>query len=453
MSDHRIQMGDAATTCRGGAYCGSPAAAEMTRPGASTVHLAAGSGQLGLYDLQQPDVIADPRPWQRALLAADGACWDSTARSWLVGRHADVSRLLADPRLSAVTDHSRSATYAPAAMRHLFPLLDAHVSFMDPPDHTRLRRLLADPFKPRHVRALEGFITAAVAAALDRAATTGCVDIVADLAYPIPLQVIGHLLDLDDVDLPTLRRWSNAWGDVVAAPGHLPTGDTDPLFDDVNELIAHLRHTVAAHRARPRDTVTGLLVAAADAGQISEVDLIANLMMLVTAGHETTANLIANAVAALLDRPRLADRLRRDPQLLPAAVDELARLHPPTQYTARTALADIDIGGQQIPAGSSLVLMLAAANHDPRAFPDPDTVRLDRPATPRHVAFGGGPHFCFGAPLARLEIRLALHQLLTRYADLRPAGQRQWRPNPNLRGLAVLPATLRPCNPADGGMP
>jgi len=415
---------------------------------------AAGAGRLGLYDLQRPEILADPWPVYRSLLAVDGPFWDPTVRSWLVSRHADVSRLLTDRRLSVVMDHQRVARVAPAAMRHWYPVLDAHVSFVDPPRHTRLRSVLAGPFKPGVVAGLDGYIADAVDAALDRAAGAGRMDVVTDLAYPIPLRVMRHLLGLDWVDLPTLRRWSNAWGEVVAAPAHLPTGDTGQLVADVDALIGFLREVVAEHRASPRDTVTGLLVRAAADGLLTEDEVIAGLMMLVTAGHETTANLISNIVAALVDDPQLAGLLcRTSPDLLATAVDELARVYSPTQYTARTTVVDINIGGRPIPAGNSVVLMLAAANRDPDVFPDPDAVRLDRPATPQHVAFGLGPHFCFGAPLARLEARLAVGRLLARCADLQPAGDRRWRPNANLRGLDTLPITFRPCRPADGGTP
>jgi cytochrome P450 len=328
-------------------------------------------------------------------------------------------------------------------MRDIFALLDAHVSFVDPPEHTRMRQILGEPFKPRHVTALAEWIAAAVDAVLARCAGTGRMDVVADLSLPIPLQVIRHLLGMEEVELATLHRWSTAWGQVVAAPGHLPTGDTRQLRADLDDLIASLHATVAAHRAGPRDTVTGLLTRAADDGRLGEVELIANLMMLVTAGQETTGNLISNAVAALLDRPDLAHRLRTRPELLPVAVDELARVYPPTQYTVRTARTAIDVGGRRIEAGQSVVLMLAAANRDPAAFADPDAVRLDRPARPRPLAFGHGPHFCFGAPLARLETRLVLAGLLARCTELRSAGEPRWRANGNLRGLAALPITFR----------
>ncbi len=397
-----------------------------------------------LYDLQRPEVIADPWPWYRSLQHTDGPYWDSTTRVWLVSRHADVVRLLADPHMSAVTDHARAARFAPTAMRHLFTLLDAHVSFLDPPGHTRLRAVLADPFRRNRVHRLQSYIAAAVDAILGHAATAGGLEVMADLASTIPLLVVRHLLGLDGVDLPTLRRWSHAWGDVVAAPGHLPTGDTGQLLADVNDLIEHLHQVVSAHRAQSRDTVTAPLVRAADDGRLTETELIANLMMLVTAGHETTANLIGNAVAALIDHPGLANRLRHAPDLLPAGVDEVARLYPPTQYTVRTTRADLRLADAQLEAGQAVVLLLAAANRDPAAFSDPDTLRLDRPPKPQQVAFGHGPHFCFGAPLARLETQLVLAGLLARCTGLRPAGPRTWRLNGNLRGLASLPVAFTP---------
>ncbi len=397
---------------------------------------------VSLLDLHRPESIADPWPLYRRLLATDGACWDPGVRSWLVARHADVSRLLDDRRLSAGTDHERAARYAPPDLRYIFPLLDGHVSFVDPPDHGRLRRVLGEPFRPRQLAALAGWVGTLVDRVLVRAARTGRLDVVADLSLPVPLQVIRQLLGMEDVDLSILHRWSTAWGHVVAAPGHLPTGDTRQLRQDLDDLVAGVRAAVAAHRARPRPTVTGLLVRAADEGRLTDAELLGNLMMLVTAGQETTGNLISNAVAAVVDDPALAARLRAAPELLPAAVDELARLHPPTQYTVRTAGTGLDAGGRRIEPGHSVVLLLAAANRDPAAFPDPDTARLDRPARPRPVTFGHGPHFCFGAPLARMETELILERLLARSGDLRPAGERRWRANGNLRGLATLPISL-----------
>lgn len=395
-----------------------------------------------LFELQRPELIADPWPLYRQLLENEGPHWDRSVRSWLVARHADVSRLLDDRRLSAVTNHERAAQFGPPELSHIFPLLDSHVSFVDSPDHNRIRNVVGDPFKPRQISALTERIRSAVESAIAACADAGRMDVVADLSLPIPLGVIRHLLGMEQVELTSIHRWSTAWGSVVASPGHLPTGDTVQLRADLDEMLAALHETVAAHRLRRggnKGTVTEILTDAADRGTLSENELIGNLMMLVTAGQETTGNLISNAVAALLDMPGLAQQLRTKPELIPAAVEELGRLYPPTQYTVRTTQAAIVVAGTQIEAGQNVVLMLAAANRDPAAFASPDTVQLDRPAKPRPVTFGHGQHFCFGAPLARLETQLVVASLLAQCTDMRPAGERRWRANGNLRGLAALP--------------
>src|SRR5690349_16414237 len=171
--------------------------------------------QPSLYDLQRPESIENPWPLYQRLLEFDGPYWDRSVRSWLVSRHADVSRLLDDRRLSATTNHERSAAYAPPEIRHIFPLLDAHVSFVDAPDHTRMRQVLGEPFKPRHIQALADWIGGLVAAKLDLLGRDGRMDVVAELSLPVPLEVIRHLLGMEEVDLATLHRWSTAWGQVV----------------------------------------------------------------------------------------------------------------------------------------------------------------------------------------------------------------------------------------------
>jgi cytochrome P450 len=408
-----------------------------------------------LYDLSRPEITADPWQWYAHLRALGPVVRDRATGSWLVTRHADVTAVLADKaRFTVFMDHKARASQAPAAMRQAFFYLDRIIAFVDAPDHSRQRSALAGPFTRPNVQDLNHLVTGLVDAALDRVATSGRMDVVADLAARIPLQVISHLLGCDqtddEVDLDTLRRWSAAWGTVVAAPGHIPAGPSrDRVLADVDDLIAYLKTLVAAHRAaprvgKPRDTVTSALVRAADAGVLDEDELVGNLMMLLAAGNETTTNLISNTVAALIDHPWLPHQLRGQPDLVPQAVEELARRDPPNQYTARIACTDVDLHGHRIPAGQSVVLMLAAANRDPAAFPDPDALKLDRPTTPRHVGFGHGAHYCFGAPLARLETQQVLARVLTRCPDLQPTGPRRWRGNPNLRGLAELPVRFGP---------
>ncbi len=397
-----------------------------------------------LYDLTRPEVIADPWPWYADLRARGPVLWDPYTGSWLITRYADITAVLAHRDAFTVwMDHQRRAETAPPAMRRAFCYLDRIVAFVEAADHTRLRRVLAGPFGPASIAGLDAEVAALVTDALDRVVADAAMEVVADLASRVPLQVISRLLGCQDVDLATLRRWSAAWGTVIAAPGHL-LFDADQILADVDELIDYLTGLVAAHRARPRGTVTSALAAAAEAGDLDHDEVVGNLMMLLAAGNETTANVIANAVAALADMPPLADLLRGASGLLPTAVEELSRLYPSNQYTARIARTAQTIHGHPIAAGQSVVLMLACANRDPDAFGNPDAVLLDRPATPRHLGFGHGPHYCFGAALARLEIRHVMQGVLARCLDLRPAGSREWRANPNLRGLATLPVTFRP---------
>lgn len=398
--------------------------------------------ELTLYRLQQPEVIASPWSYYARLQTAAPVHFDPYLQSWLLSRHADVAAVLADARFSVEMQHeSRLVPLVPddESLKRAFRYLDRHISFVDPPEHTRIRATLAAPFKPRHVRLLEGWVSEVVDDTLQELRRTETPDVVRDLAAPVPLRVIAEMLGLDGVELMTVRRWSTAWGDLVGAPGHLPTGNREPLLAIVDELVERLKELVADHRRTGRrDTVTGALVQAVAAGELTEDELVSNLLILLTAGNETTTNLITNSILALIGDPDLWAHLSADPTLLPAAIEELARVHPSTQYTARRALEDVEIGGHEIRRGQSVVLMLAAANRDPDVFDDPDAIRLDRPNTRRHLAFGNGPHFCFGAPLARLEIRLVLDGLLS--SDrLELAGPMTWRLNSNLRGLASLP--------------
>jgi cytochrome P450 len=398
--------------------------------------------ELSLRSLQRPEVIASPWSFYARLRREAPVHFDPCLQSWLLTRHADVASALADPRFSAELRHETrpgGLVAAQASMHRALRYLDRHVSFADPPTHTRLRGALAPPLRPGHVRLLERCVAVVVAEALDELDAAAAPDAIDQLAARVPLRVIQQLLGLDGVSLSTLRRWSNAWGDVVAAPGHIPTADRAEVMKAVDELVDGLCELVAEHRRDPsRASITGALVGAVADGALSEDELIANLMMLVTAGSETTANLIGSAVLELTRNAALWERLRADRTLLGAAVEELARVHPPTQYTARTALEDVEVGGQPIARGQTVVLILAAANRDPDVFGQPDVVWVERPNTHRHVAFGQGAHRCFGAPLARMETRLVLDGLLDGERPV-AAGPSRWRLNANLRGLDSLP--------------
>ncbi|MFD0576194.1 cytochrome P450 [Dactylosporangium darangshiense] len=382
---------------------------------------------LGLFHLQLPEVIADPVGFYAELLDA-GPVVDPLTGAWLVARHHDVQLLLTHPASSVRMDHAGAlARFPGAGLRTAFDALDLHVSFADPPEHGRLRRALAEPVQVRHVRT-------GLAAAIDQAVTTtfddlpparpgthaGRVDVVAAIAARVPIAVTAHLLGMDDVDLATVRRWSLAWGDVVAAPGHVPTTGRAEVLQAVDELVTYLRDLVTRHEQQPGGTMVDHLVSLIHTGVLSRDEVIANLMMITTAGSETTTNLISAVIMSLADDADLWSLVRREPNLIGEMIEELGRLHPPTQYTARRMTERVVLAsGAVIPAGATVVLMLAAANRDPVAFPAPHEIRLDRTGV-RPLTYGHGPHHCFGAPLAQFEAHRTVLELATRYRLLAP---------------------------------
>jgi cytochrome P450 len=346
---------------------------------------------------------------------------------WFVLGHADVTALLRDPRLS--TDESRAATEADvddgAKKRSLL--------FLDPPDHTRLRSLVARAFTPRRIDALRPMIeqsTAALVAKLD-----GTVDLVDAFAYPLPVRVICRLLGVPDVDEPRFHPWSRALTRSLD-PSILRTPEDDDAIAVAQiELTDYLTALLEERRRHPGDDVLSTL-ATTEATEDEILDLAALLLI---AGHETTVNLIANGVLALLQHPDQIAGVRADPL---TAVDELLRYDSPVQLTQRIVLEDLEVAGQPVRAGDELVLVLGAANRDPAAFDDPNRLDVARDAR-RHVSFGGGVHHCLGATLARLEGAIAIDGLLTAFPNLQLAGEPVRRPTFTLRGVEHLPVDLR----------
>ncbi|MGI5243293.1 cytochrome P450 [Dactylosporangium sp. CA-139066] len=407
--------------------------------------------RLSLMQLQLPDTIADPTGFYRRLLDA-GPVFDPLVGAWLVSRHADVQALLASRSTTVRMDHAGALDRFPGAgLDEVFAALDLHVSFVDGDCHRRVRRVLAEPIQVRQVRTrLAEPVRRAVGAAVDDLAGQPAVDLVGGFAARIPIDVTRHLLALPaDIDTATVRRWSLAWGDVVAAPGHVPTTGRAATLATAAELAAFLRGHVADRERAPGTAVIDALVASMHRGQISREALVANLMMLLTAGNETTTNLLSAVLMVLADEPALWAIVRDDPDQVADVVTELGRLHPPTQYTARRLTEPVTLStGETLAAGASVVLMLAAAGRDPLAFPDPGRILLDRTTdrpdgrAAHPVTFGYGAHACFGAPLARFEVETAVRELAARTERLRPRPGRAWRHNANLRGLERLPVQL-----------
>jgi cytochrome P450 len=357
---------------------------------------------------------------------------------WLVTRHADVDLALRDPRLSKRRPQTAEL---PDAMGQI---LGRQLLAQDPPDHTRLRRLVSQAFTPRLVAAMEPRIQHIADALLDRVAGKYRLDLIDDYAYPLPLTVIAELLGIPADDHEPFRRWSDAAValDIPGVP--VPQWREDAMV----EFVGYLRELFARKRREPADDlVSGLLHAAEGGDVLSGDELLAMVWLLIVAGHETTVNLIGNGMLALLRHPAQLAMLRADPALLPAAVEELLRYDGPVETsTPRFSTAEVDLPGGTIPAGQPVLIVLASANRDEDRFADPDVLDLRRADT-RHLAFGKGIHYCLGAPLARMEGRIAIGTALRRLPGLRPdipLDELAWRPSLLMRGLRSFPVAFGP---------
>jgi cytochrome P450 len=317
--------------------------------------------------------------------------------------------------------------------------------FLDPPDHTRLRQLVSKAFVPKVVKALEPDIVALVDAQLDKVAEAGRFEVIDDLAHPLPVAVICRLLGVPIEDEPMFSRASAVLAEALD-PVFSFTGehheDADEMFDAGEWLRGYLRELIARRRSAPGDDLMSALIHVEESGdQLSEDEVIATCNLLLIAGHETTVNLIANAILAMLRHPTQWAALSADPQRVSAVVEETLRYDPPVQLVGRIAGDDITIGSASVPKGDVMMLLLAAAHRDPAAFAAPDTFDPDREAI-RHLGFGKGPHFCLGAPLARLEAAIALTRVTERFPHARLTGEPQYKPNLTLRGMASLEVTI-----------
>ncbi len=362
-------------------------------------------------------------------------------QAWLVTRYDAAvdalkdSRLAKDRRRAPVPGAEPRPGWVPPLVR---PLL-SNMLDLDDPDHARLRLLVHQAFTPRRIDALHGRIAALTDDLLDAAAGRGRIDVVADVALPLPATVIAELLGVPAADQRRFHHWSNAMTSVTS------TADGLRALPAIWSLARYLRRLIATRRADPRDDlISDLISAHAEGDRLSEDELLAMVILLLTAGHETTVNLIAGGTLALAQHPDQADRLRADPALIGPAVEELLRFTSPVAFaTERYATEPLEIAGTAVTPGDLVLVGLAAANRDERHFADPD--RLDLGRTPnRHLAFGQGGHYCLGAPLARLEARIAFPALLTRRPELRlavPPERLRWKRGLFLRGPEYLPLT------------
>lgn len=397
------------------------------------------------YDPKSADVIADPFPILRRLQAEEPVHWSPILRAWVLTRYADVKASLSDARLSAdrITPFLRHERRdGMTAIQELAKALGLWALFTDPPRHTRLRGPMTRVLTPRSIERLRPRVQEIVDELLDRVAPDGRIDLIRDLANPLPVAVIGELLGVPAEDRPRLKAWSDDLagfiGSAVASPDKYARAAQSVL--QMNEYFGRL---LARRRAEPRrDVVSALLVAGEAPDALTDDEIVATCVLLLFAGHETTSNLIGNGVIALLRNRDQYEAWRKDPALTPSAVEELTRYDGPGQGLVRVAAASVEINGATLEKGSRVFLMINAANRDPREFREPDALRLARRDN-HHLTFGYGAHFCAGAPLARLEAQIALPTILGRLQNLDFATERlEWTDSLIFRGVTSLPLSF-----------
>ena len=396
------------------------------------------------FDPFDPRHRADPFPAYRALLDEAPVWWNEKFGEWVFSRYADCEAILRDPRWSSNPEHivhrkELGEMDLRAAMRDI----DAAILlFMDPPDHTRLRRLVSQAFTPRSVEKLRPRIQQLVDDILAGIAADGEVELMSALAYPLPVTVICEMLGVPAGDRALFGPWSSDASRLL--DGDMDSETANRGVVAVMQLINYLNDLFEERRRGPRDDLLSALLAAEEEGdKLREAELRTVVVLLFIAGHETTMNLIGNGTLALLRDPDQLARLRGDPGLDAAAVEELLRYDGPVHFTARVATEDIEVGGQEVPKGWQAVTLLAAANRDPARFDDPDRLDLGRPDN-RHLTFSSGIHHCLGAALARVEGQIAIGSLVRSFPGLALADpDPPYRDHVVLRGLQELRLSLR----------
>lgn len=405
---------------------------------------------LSLETLRAPEVRANPYPFYARLRTEVPIHWDAAAGldgGWVLTRHADVMAALRDPRVTAERMEPPEGTdWLPEAYREagrqVFRAMPHQLLFLDPPDHTRLRGLVSKAFTPRLVEALRPRIVALASELLDPIQQAGRAEIISELAYPLPAIVIAELLGVPVEDREQFIRWSSDFGGFLDG-SNLTMEQAMMALQGVSDFMDYFRDIIAHRRTAPRDDLLqALLIARERDDKLTEDELLANLVLLLAAGHGTTTHLLGNGLLALLRNREQYERLVADPTLVATAVPELLRYDSPVQLTGRRVREDITIGGVTLAAGQHFTAILGAANHDPEQFADPERLDVGR-AENRHLSFGFGIHFCLGAPLAKLEAEIVLAALVRRLPDLHLAPDAEetleWRPSIVFHGLERLP--------------
>ncbi len=395
--------------------------------------------RLGLYQLLDPAVAADPYPLYHQLRDNDPVLWDPFLHAWVVSRYEDVTTVLHRYSAERTPTPDQLEALGLEALAPVARVMVRQMLYLDPPGHTRVRALAAKGFTPRRVEAMREHIEDIIRHLLDRVQARGVTDVIADLALPLPAIVSLEMLGLPSDDWPQLTSWTRTFAELLGNFQHNPAR-TATVCQAVDGMIAYFRHAIRTQSRRSQHGLLQALVTAeTDGDRFTEDEVIANAIITLVGGLETTTNLIGNGMLALLLHPDQWQLLRAEPTLVPAAVEEVLRFESPIQHTARVAPDDNELGHRRIAKRQAVIAVLGAANRDPERFPDPDRFDIQR-ADSGHLAFGWATHHCFGAPLARLQGELAFSALLERMGSARLTDAVRWRRNTGaFRGLESLP--------------
>jgi cytochrome P450 len=398
---------------------------------------------LSLYHLLDPEVLANPYPLYHKLRSEDPVHWDSFLHAWVVTRYVDVVHVLYHFSANRTPTPEQLSTMGLSALSPIAQVMVRQMLFMDPPDHTRLRTLASAAFTPRRVELLRSHIQEIMDGLLDAVVSNGRMDVIANFASPAPAIVTAEMLGVPVADQEQLKDWSSDFAEMLGNFQHNP--DRFPrVLHSVESMCSYFRSAMRDQQVHPREgLVRAMMAAEVDGAKLTEEEIIANLIVTMVGGQETTTNLIGNGVLTLLRNPAEMERLKKDSSLIPSAVEELLRYESPSQHTARLAPADVEMGGKQIRKRQAVIAVMGAANRDPERFSEPDRLDIGRQDN-RHLAFGWAAHFCFGAALARLEGQIAFETLLRRLPNLAldTTTPLEWRHNLGLRGLTALPVVF-----------
>jgi pimeloyl-[acyl-carrier protein] synthase len=401
------------------------------------------STALSLYHLLDPEVLANPYPLYQRLRTEAPVHWDPFLHAWVVTRYVDVVRVLHDFSADRTPTPEQLQRINLSALTPIAAVMVKQMLFLDAPAHTRLRSLASSAFTPARVRVLRSHIQQIADTLIDAAmaAQGRQMDIIAEFAEPLPAIVTAEMLGVPISDHRQLKDWTAVFAEMLGNfqhnPDHVPK-----VLRALEEMLEYFRDRVRELRAHPSEgLINSLLTAEINGDRLTEEEVIANSIVTMVGGQETTTNLIGNGLLTLLRHPTEMQRLRDDPELVPSAVEELLRYESPSQHTARMAPCDVELGGRKIKKRQAVIAVMGAGNRDPERFPDPDRLDLGRTDN-RHLAFGWAAHFCFGAALARIEGQVSFETILRRMPNLSlPQVPLRWRTNLGLRGLLALPVT------------